>query len=63
VHGKWRRELWLLALVLLCLRPAGALAQTGGSAAASGQMKIAILNVRQAIVATTEGKEASANLQ
>jgi outer membrane protein len=63
VRGKWRRELWLLALALLCLRPAGAWAQTGGTAAPSGQMKIAILNVRQAIVATTEGKEASARLQ
>ncbi len=62
-RGKWRRELWLLALALLCLRPAGALAQTGGRAAASGQMKIAILNVRQAMVATTEGKEASAKLK
>ena len=63
VRGKWRRELWLVALALLCLRPAGALAQTGGTAAPSGQMKIAILNVRQAIIATTEGKEASAKLQ
>jgi RNA polymerase sigma-70 factor (ECF subfamily) len=63
VRGKWRSKLWILALALLCLRPAGALAQSGGSAAASGQMKIAILNVRQAIVATTEGKEASAKFQ
>jgi RNA polymerase sigma-70 factor (ECF subfamily) len=63
VRGKWRSKLWILVLALLCLRPAGALAQSGGSAAASGQMKIAILNVRQAIVATTEGKEASAKFQ
>ena len=55
--------LGILALALLCFPVAGAWAQTGGAAAPSGQMKIAILNVRQAIVATAEGKQASAQLQ
>ena len=57
------RELWILALALLCLAAAGAWAQTGGSAAPAGPMKIAILNVKQAIVTTAEGKQASAQLQ
>jgi RNA polymerase sigma-70 factor, ECF subfamily len=63
IRGKWRTKLWIFALALLCLRAAGASAQTSGTAAPSGQMKIAILNVRQAIVTTTEGKEASAKFQ
>jgi outer membrane protein len=57
------RKLWTLTLALLFLPAAGAWAQTGGGAAPSGQMKIAILNVRQAIVTTAEGKQASAQLQ
>jgi outer membrane protein len=57
------RNLWTLTLALLLLPAAGAWAQTGGSAAPSGPMKIAILNVRQAIVTTGEGKQASAQLQ
>jgi outer membrane protein len=46
---------------LLLLPAAGAWAQAGGSAAAAA--KIGTLNVRQAIVATAEGKQASAQLQ
>ena len=57
------RQFWTLTLALLLLPAAGAWAQTGGSAAPSGQIKIAILNVRQAIVTTAEGKQASAQLQ
>jgi outer membrane protein len=58
------KNLWTLTLALLFLPAAGAWAQTGGGAAPSGQMmKIAILNVRQAIVTTAEGKQASAQLQ
>lgn len=57
------KTLGMLALALLCFPVAGAWAQTGGGAAPSGQIKIAILNVRQAIVATAEGKQASAQLQ
>jgi outer membrane protein len=60
------RKLWTLTLALLLLPAAYAWAQTGGGAAGaapSGPMKIAILNVRQAIVTTAEGKQASAQLQ
>ena len=56
------KVLGTLALALL-LPAVGAWAQTGGSAAPSGQIKIGILNVRQAIVTTGEGKQASAQLQ
>jgi outer membrane protein len=52
-----------LALAFFLLPATGAWAQTGGAAAASGPLKIAILNVRQAIVTTIEGKQASAQLQ
>jgi outer membrane protein len=57
------RKLGTLMLALLFLPAAGAWAQTGGSAAPSGQIKIAILNVKLAIVTTAEGKQASAQLQ
>lgn len=57
------KNLWTLTLALLFLPAAGAWAQAGGNAAPSGPMKIAILNVRQAIVTTVEGKQASAQLQ
>jgi|SRR5438309_2741205 len=57
------RSLWTLVAVVLFLPAAGAWAQTGGTTAPSGPLKIAILNVRQAIVATVEGKQASAQLQ
>ena len=56
-------KLWTLALALLFLPVAGAWAQTGGGAAPSSPVKLAILNVRQAIVTTGEGKQASAQLQ
>jgi outer membrane protein len=57
------RNRWTLVLALLLLPAAGAWAQAGGGAAPSGQMKIGTLNVRQAIVTTAEGKQASAQLQ
>lgn len=57
------KNLRTLMLALLLLPAAGAWAQTGGAAASSAPMKIAILNVRQAIVSTIEGKQASAQLQ
>jgi len=56
------KKICTLALALLSLPAAGAWAQAGG-AAPSSPVKIAILNVRQAIVSTAEGKEASAQLQ
>jgi outer membrane protein len=58
-----RRKLWILIMAVLFLPAAGAWAQTAGGAAASGAMKVGILNVRQAIVTTAEGKQASAQLQ
>src|ERR1700693_127282 len=49
------------ALALLCVAPvSGASAQAG---AAGGPVKIAVMNVRNAIVATAEGKQAQALLQ
>jgi outer membrane protein len=58
-----RRKLSILIMAALFLPAAGAWAQTAGGAAASGAMKVGILNVRQAIVTTAEGKQASAQLQ
>ena len=57
-----RTKLTLAALVLLCLAPVrGVRAQ--GAAAAAAPAKIAVMNVRNAIVATAEGKQAQAQLQ
>jgi outer membrane protein len=54
----------LAALAIIFLAPlAGVRAQSTGSAAASAPTKIAVLNVRNAIVATAEGKQAQALLQ
>lgn len=57
------RNLWTLVLALLFLPATGAWAQAGAGAAPSSQMKVGTLNVRQAIVTTAEGKQASAQLQ
>lgn len=52
----------LAALAAFCLAPVrGVRAQGGGAAAAPS--KIAVINVRNAIVATAEGKQAQAQLQ
>jgi outer membrane protein len=53
------------ALTIIFLAPlAGIRAQaTGGGAAASAPSKIGVLNVRNAIVATAEGKQAQSQLQ
>ncbi len=47
----------------LCLTGTAAVRAQAAAGAAAGTGKIAILNVRQAIVATSEGKQASAELQ
>jgi outer membrane protein len=47
----------------LCLIGTAAIRGQAAAGAAAGTGKIAILNVRQAIVATSEGKQASAELQ
>lgn len=52
------------AAAVCCLGAAGALAQgNAASPAAPPVQKIAIINIRQAIVTTAEGKQASAELQ
>src|ERR1700732_3268470 len=52
------------ALAIFLLAPlAGIHAQSTGGGAASAPAKIAVLNVRNAIVATAEGKQAQAQLQ
>ena len=54
----------LAALAIIFLAPlAGVRAQSTGGAAASAPTKIGVLNVRNAIVATAEGKQAQALLQ
>ena len=57
-HPCWSR---LSTGALLLLSAPAAWAQAGGAAAAP--VKIGLLNVRQAIVATAEGKQASAQMQ
>jgi Skp family chaperone for outer membrane proteins len=61
----YRRHItpWPSVLALLLLPVAGAWAQGGESSAPAVPAKIAVINVRQAIVATAEGKQASAELQ
>jgi outer membrane protein len=55
---------WAALAVILLAPLAGVRAQsTGGAATASAPSKIAVLNVRNAIVATAEGKQAQAQLQ
>ena len=49
------------AFILLCVVPASGLRAQAGAAAAP--VKIAVMNVRNAIVATAEGKQAQAQLQ
>jgi outer membrane protein len=53
------KNLWTALAALLLFPAAAALAQTGGAAA----NKVGIINIRQAIVTTAEGKQASAQLQ
>src|SRR5580704_526217 len=60
LHRRPRNFCTTLA-VLIFLPVAGAWAQ--GGAATSAPPKIAVMNVREAIVSTAEGKQASAQLQ
>jgi outer membrane protein len=53
----------LAALAMLCLAPARGLHAQGAASAASAPSKIAVMNIRNAIVATAEGKQAQAQLQ
>ena len=61
LHGCSRYR-WAAVAAFLLLPGATAWAQ-GGNAAAAGSTKYAVINVRQAIVTTAEGKQASAQLQ
>ena len=60
LHGCSRYR-WAAVAALLLLPGAAAWAQGGAAAAAS--TKYAVINVKQAIVTTAEGKQASAQLQ
>jgi outer membrane protein len=51
------------ALALLCAAPVSGVRAQAGAAAAAAPAKIAVMNVRNAIVATSEGKLAQAQLQ
>ena len=53
----------LAALALFCLAPARGIHAQGAASAASAPSKIAVINIRNAIVATAEGKQAQAQLQ
>jgi outer membrane protein len=60
----YSRSIGILAAGLLCLVPAGGVhAQAAAPSAAPAAGKIAVMNVRNAIVATAEGKQAQAQLQ
>ncbi len=51
------------ALAIFCLAPVRGVRAQGAAAAAAAPSKIAVMNVRNAIVATAEGKQAQAQLQ
>jgi outer membrane protein len=53
----------LAALAMLCLAPVRGLRAQGAANASSAPTKIAVINIRNAIVATAEGKQAQAQLQ
>jgi outer membrane protein len=58
------RSLYMALAAFLLLPAAGAWAQAGApAAAASAPMKVGVLNVREAIGSTAEGKQASIQLQ
>lgn len=51
------------ALAIFCLAPVRGIRAQGAATAAAAPAKIAVMNVRNAIVATAEGKQAQAQLQ
>jgi len=53
----------LAALAVFCLAPVRGIRAQGAAAAAAAPSKIAVINIRNAIVATAEGKLAQAQLQ
>ncbi len=53
----------LAALAILCFAPVRGIRAQGAATAAAAPTKIAVINIRNAIVATAEGKQAQAQLQ
>jgi outer membrane protein len=53
----------LAALAMFCLAPVRGIRAQGAAGAAAAPAKIAVINIRNAIVATAEGKQAQAQLQ
>jgi outer membrane protein len=53
----------LAALAVLCLAPVRGIHAQGAASGATAPTKIAVINIRNAIVATAEGKQAQAQLQ
>ena len=53
----------LAALAVFCLAPFRGIRAQGAASAAAAPTKIAVINIRNAIVATAEGKQAQAQLQ
>src|SRR4029077_10370717 len=53
----------LAALAMFCLAPVRGVHAQGAASAAAAPSKIAVINIRNAIVATAEGKQAQAQLQ
>jgi outer membrane protein len=53
----------LAALAVFCLAPVRGIRAQGAASAAAAPTKIAVINIRNAIVATAEGKQAQAQLQ
>jgi outer membrane protein len=53
----------LAALAVLCLAPVRGVHAQGAAGGAAAPTKIAVINIRNAIVATAEGKQAQAQLQ
>src|ERR1017187_7658966 len=58
-----RSKSTLVALAILFLAPVPGIQAQGAASAASAPTKIAVINIRNAIVATAEGKLAQAQLQ
>jgi len=53
----------LAALAMFCLAPVRGIRAQGAASGAAAPTKIAVINIRNAIVATAEGKQAQAQLQ
>ncbi len=53
----------LAALAVLCLAPVRGIHAQGAASGAAAPTKIAVINIRNAIVATADGKQAQAQLQ